>query len=569
MNGTAYKQLFKTTAVAASVFGAALALGGAQKSSPATTEGAGPAVARRLSAEQYKQIITDIFGPTVKPGGRFDPELRQDGLLAIGSSYLSVTAAGMEQFDAMARSVASQVVDEAHRDELLPCKPKSETASDTACARQFLTEVGTLLYRRPLTQPEVESAVGLANEASQKLKGFYDGLWISLATMLESPQFLFRREVLEPDPKHPGTFRLNGYSKASQLSFFLWNSGPDPELLAAAAKGDLNSQSGIEHQVERMMASPRLENGVRAFFTDMLGFDEFATLAKDNVVFPQFNAAVAADAQEQTLRTLVDLVVRQRGDYRDVFTTPKTFLTQSLASVYRVPLVNDGPNGGPDRWKPYQFAANDPRGIGILSQVSFVALHSPPGRSSPTLRGKALREILLCQKVPAPPGNVKFDLVQDTHNPEYRTTRARLDAHRTNPVCAGCHKLIDPMGLSLENFDGDGGYRTSENGVQIDASGSLDGISFSDAAGLGKAMHDNPATTACVLSRMVSYGLGRKPADGEASWVDSLSKSFAASGYRIPDLMRQIAVSPNFFVASPPAEQKAASAESSMTSTVK
>jgi len=309
-----------------------------------------------------------------------------------------------------------------------------------------------------------------------------------------------------------------------------------------------------------MMASPRLEDGVRAFFYDMLQFDQFADLAKDAVVFPQFTGAVAGDAQEQTLRTLVDLLMTHRGDYRDVFTTPKTFLTQALASVYRVPLVNDGPNGGPDRWEPYTFPPGDPH-AGILSEVSFVALHSPPGRSSPTLRGKALREVMLCQKVPAPPANVKFDLVQDTHNPIYKTTRSRLEAHRNNPVCAACHKLIDPMGLTLENFDGDGSYRTEENGVKIDASGSFDGVEFKDAVGLGQAMHDDQAATSCVLNRLTSYALGRTPAKSEEPWVAKLSKDFAASGYKFIDLTREIATSPEFYQVAPPDnDMKSASA---------
>ena len=173
-------------------------------------------------------------------------------------------------------------------------------------------------------------------------------------------------------------------------------------------------------------------------------------------------------------------------------------------------------------WQPYEFPPNDPR-AGILSQVSFVALHSPPGRSSPTLRGKALREIMLCQRVPAPPGNVEFKIVQDTNNPEYKTARARLDVHRTNPVCAGCHKLIDPMGLALENFDGDGAYRTSENGAKIDASGALDGVTFTDAVGLGKAMHDNPATRRprrAAAAWCLTALAARRRRRAEAPWVD-------------------------------------------------
>jgi hypothetical protein len=197
-------------------------------------------------------------------------------------------------------------------------------------------------------------------------------------------------------------------------------------------------------------------------------------------------------------------------------------------------------------WEAYEFPKDDPR-AGLLTQISFLALHSHPGRSSPTLRGKALREVLLCQKVPDPPGNVNFNLVQDTKNPNLKTARERLTQHRTDPTCAGCHKLIDPMGLSLENFDSLGDYRASENGAAIDASGELDGMSFTDAAGLGKAVHDDPATPICLVNRMYAYAAGRPATNGENEWMKYLATHFASDGYRVPDLMRRIATGNAFY----------------------
>jgi hypothetical protein len=506
----------------------------------------GDAVTRRLSQEQYRQIVSDIFGPTIKVGGRFEPDIRRDGLLAMGASQVSVTASGLEEYDKIARNVAAQVVGESNRDTLIPCKPANAKAPDDACASQFLSETGRMLYRRPLTAEELASRVKVANDAAVGLKDFYSGLGISLSTMLESPKFLFRQEIAETDPDHAGQYRMDAYSKASQLSFFLWNSAPDPELLAAAQRGDLNTDAGLKKQVDRMVASPRLEGGVRAFFTDMLGFDEFETLAKDSMIFPKFNTKVAKEAQEQTLRTITNLLVAEKGDYRDIFTTRKTFLTPMLASVYGVPLL--APDGG---WQPYEFPAGDSR-AGIVSQVAFVALHSHPGRSSPTLRGKAVREVLLCQRVPTPPANVNFTLVQDTKNPQYKTARARLAAHATDATCAGCHKIMDPIGLGLEAFDSGGSLRSSENGADIDTSGNLDGIKFTDAAGLAQAVHDNPAAPACVVSRAMSYGLGRLPAKSEGEWVKAMQDGFKQANYRLPDLMRQIATSPDFYRIAPP-----------------
>ena len=150
-----------------------------------------------------------------------------------------------------------------------------------------------------------------------------------------------------------------------------------------------------------------------------------------------------------------------------------------------------------------------------------------------------------------PPNNVDFAIVQDTNNPEYKTARARLDAHRSNAVCAGCHKIIDPMGLALENFDGDGGYRTQENGVAIDTSGTLDGVNFTDAAGLGKTLHDNPATSSCVVQRMASFAIGR-PVESDTPWAQALTKNFGSKGYRLPELMRDVALSDDFYKVTPP-----------------
>jgi hypothetical protein len=500
----------------------------------------GPVVVRRLTQEQYQTIIADIFGADIKIGGRFEPDLRKSGLLAVGAGEVSVTPAGFEQYDSMARGAAAQIVDERHRDMLIGCKPASAKAADEACAKSFYAGVGRLLYRRPLTDPELKSQLAIADAAATKLGDFYKGLAMGLTGMLEAPQFLFRREVAEADPDNTGQQRLNAFSKATRISFFLWNTTPDDELLTAAEKGELNSAKGLAKQVDRLMASPRLTAGARAFFNDMMAFDAFADLSKDTTIYPKFTNAVIADAQEQTLRTITDHLLTEKGDYRDLFTTRKTFMTPLLGTIYRVPVETK------EGWEAHEFAADDPR-QGLLTQISFLSLHSTPGRSSPTIRGKALREVLLCQKVPDPPGNVNFNLVQDTKNPNFRTARARLGAHATQATCTGCHRLIDPMGLGLEQFDSLGEYRPTENGTPIDASGELDGVKFTDAASLGKALHDNPATPSCLVNRLYAYAAGHPAAKGEAELIKYLGTNFATSGYKLPDLMRRIVTSDAFY----------------------
>jgi len=500
---------------------------------------------RRITQDQYRQIIADVFGKTIKLGGRFEPDQRDAGLLAVGASQVSVTASGFEQYDDMARAIAAQVVDEQHRSVTVPCIPRSVQATDDACAGKFLGSVGRMLYRRPLSQRELAAEVKIASDVADRLHDFYAGLSMALTGMLESAQFLFRQEVATADAGDPSHLALDSYSKATRLSFLLWNSGPDPLLLDAAEHGELDTTAGLSKQVDRMLASPRLVSGVRAFFADMLGFTAFEGLAKDPVLYPKFSARVAADAQEQTLRTIVDLLLRQNGDYRDLFTTQTTFLTPLLGAIYKIPLTT--PDDLPDGWVRYEFpqAAGQ---AGIITQASFVALHSQPGRSSPTVRGKALREVLLCQKVPDPPGNVNFALVQDTSNPAFKTARQRLTAHRSEATCAGCHKIMDPIGLALENFDTTGAFRSLENGMPIDVSGEIDGLKFANAQELGKAIHDNPAATACIVNRMYSYGIGRSATKEESSWIHTnLSKDFASGGYEIKALLRAMATSDQFY----------------------
>jgi hypothetical protein len=530
---------------------ALMAFATAQQSRAAT--GTEPVI-RRLTPGEYRRIIADVFGPTIAIEGRFEPERRENGLDAVGARHVSVTAAGMEQYDAIARGVATQVVDERHRATLIPCAPGAADQPDDDCARRFVARIGPLLFRRPLAPEEIAAEVAVAHESAATLKDFYAGLSMSLAAMLDSLPFLFRLETAEPDPAHPGGFRLDAWSKASRLSFFLWDAKPDAELMAAARRGSLDTAPGLARQVDRMLASPRLEDGMRAFFADMLQFDGFATLAKDAVIYPKFTFKVAEDAQEQTLRTIVDHLLTRGGDYRDLFTTRRTFLTPLLGSIYGVAV----PRGDDGTWRAYEFPEGDPR-AGILSEASFVALHSHPGRSSPTLRGKALREVFLCQHVPDPPANVNFAAVQDTGDPDLRTSRARLAAHRTQPSCAGCHRLMDPMGLAMENFDSAGGFRATENGAPIDTSGELDGMAFTDPAGLAAAVRDNPATPACLVDRVYSYAAGRPPAKSEAEWIMGLNKTFASAGYRLPGLFRSIATSDAFYAVTPPQTQRSAS----------
>ena len=505
---------------------------------------------RRLTEEQYRNTIANVFGPTIIYGGRFDPLARTDGLNALGARTARVTASGFEQFYAFASSIAGQVVDEAHRDTLVPCKPVSANAADDTCAKQFFTEVGRVLYRRALSEGEVKTLSSAAHEVAATTGDFYQGLAYGLAGMMVTPKFLFVIDTTEPDPDHAGAIRLDAYARASRLSFLLWNTTPDDMLLTAAERGELYTKAGLQRQIDRMIASPRLEGGVQGFVADFLGLQKFETIQKDPEIFPKFNAKTGEDAKEQILRTITDHVARRDLDYRDLFTTRRTFVTTSLARIYKIPTGR--PDGG---WTAHEFAENDPR-AGLLAQIGFLAVNSHPGRSSPTVRGRAIRETLLCQKVPDPPGDVDFSVFTDPNSPR-KTAKERLTAHRTAPACVGCHKITDPLGLGLENFDGAGALRTTENGQQIDPSGDFDGKPFQDALGLAQAMHDSPAVASCLVNRLYSYALGRPIERGDKDIVAYFQAAFEKDGYRVRELLRHIAASDAFYKVRPPKSESA------------
>jgi hypothetical protein len=500
---------------------------------------------RLISQSEYANTISRIFGPDISVKIRFAPVTRVDGLLSIGRSTTMLTSGGLDPLDATARSVASQVVDPAHRPFLIHCAPANLNARDDQCARGFLAKVGRLVYRRPLTADELAQAVDVAGRAIGPSGDFYAGLGYALSGMLISPQFLFIRETTEPDPTRPGAWRLDGYSKASRLSFLLWDAAPDDELLTAAQRGELHDPAGLKRQVNRMIASPLYKEGVRTFFTDFLVLEAFDTLAKDPVIYPAFTLKTVEEAREQVLRTVVDHLVDRDGDYRDLFTTRRTFLSSDLAVLYRV-QVDVGSQG----WVPYEFQPNDPR-AGLLTQIGFLAQYAHPGRSSSTRRGRAIREVLLCEKVPDPPPNVDFSIIEDP-KAHFHTARERLAAHQQNPVCAGCHALTDPIGLGLENFDGAGQYRASENGANIDPSGKLDGIAFSDAEGLGRTLRDSTALKSCIVNRLYAYSVGRKVTSDEKPLLNYYQAVLDQRGYRFDEMLRLIILDRSFFAVGPP-----------------
>lgn len=491
---------------------------------------------RRLTEEQYRNIVADVFGPQIVVAGSFDPILRESALIAASAGNATISASGFEKYEKLAYSIAAQVVAPANRKLLIGCAPASATAADDVCAAQFLTRAGRLLLRRPLSDGERKRAVAIAAAAAAEAGDFYQGLAYGLTTLMVSPNFLFVVDTLAPSSAPP---RLAAAAKAARLSFFFWNTTPDDVLLTAAERGDLDTARGLETQITRLMASPRLANGVRALFADMLELDKFERLSKDTEIYPAFDTGATADAREQLLRTITYHLLDRDADYRTLFDTRETFMSPALGRVYRVPIEDF------DGWSRFDFPAADDH-VGIQTLAGFSALHSHPGRSSPTIRGRAVRELLLCQKVPDPPSDIDFSLFNEPSAAQL-PARERLAVHSTVATCAGCHKLTDGIGLALENFDGAGQFRATDAGRPIDISGNLDGTEFTSTAGLAKALREHPMIPACLVQRAVSYALAGVVSAPQPAWEKYLAAEFAESGFRLKSLMSAIAHSPNFF----------------------
>lgn len=509
-------------------------------SSGAAANGSPPQM-RRITESQYRNTIADVFSPDIRVVGRFEPELRVEGLAAAGSSQVSISSSGYEHYHALAGRIADQLLEDEMWSAVLPCGQAESAEFDEACAREIIETFGERLFRRRMDDASISEWLQGARFAMEHVEDFRSAMALTFEGMLSSPEFLFIVDTIEEEPG--GGHRLTDHAIAARLSYLLWNTAPDEELLRAARQGELSTRRGLEAQVDRMLASDRITNGVEAFFSDFLHLDAFDTLDKDTLIYPAFNQQVAADAREQLIMFMNYHLLDKEASYTDIFTTKETFVTRPLGVVYGVPVR---PRQG---WELVEFQEADLRG-GLISHIGFTALHSHPGRSSATLRGIAVRELLLCQSVaPAPPA-VNFTVVQETDNPDFKTARARLTQHRTDQACASCHEFIDPIGLAMENFDGDGSLRFTENGEHIDASGMLDGHHFGDINSLGRVLSQHPATTSCLVEKMQKYAMGRSSRASDQVWANRLEREFARKGHRLKPLIREIALSREFYAVS-------------------
>jgi len=502
---------------------------GSSGDAPAEPHASGPTGLRLLTPTQYRNSVIDVLGATQAPTvGQWRS--------SIAAAQGGVAAAAVEDYEEAAHTITAEIfADPALRLQVTGCTPTASPGDP--CVAQALATLGRRAWRRPLAADELARYAGVAVDAAGLLGGDpWLGLQYAVAGLLQSPNFVYRVELGEPvAAEDPLYVRFTGHELASRLSYLLWNTTPDDELLDAAAAGELADEAGTMAQVDRLLASPRAQDGLVQLFVDMFDLDALLSLQKDAVLLPAFTPTIGPAMREEMVRVIADTVVVQR-DYRKLFATTDGFVNAELAALYGVPGVFDG------EFTPVTLPLD--RG-GILTLAGFLAINSGEASTSPTKRGLTVRRVLMCQTIPPPPPGVEAELPEPGDG-EPMTKRDRLEIHRSDPSCANCHQFTDPIGLALEHYDALGGFRATDQGLEIDPAGDLDGAPFTDAVALGALLGDHIAAGECVVRNLYRYATGHIEQYSEQPAIDLMVAGLTDNGHDLTAAVEALARSESF-----------------------
>ena len=443
----------------------------------------GPRMLRRLSNLQLRNTLQAVFQDPNVPTG----DVLNDPVIL--GFKADATQSVVRDLDAqLIMNNAETVADWAVKQKL--SQLTSCQTSDPTCVRQFIQTLGKKLYREPVPSSSIDAYAALfAGETS-----FADGARVVISAMLQSSYFLYRRELGERGKD--GLYHLTPYELASSLSYMLTSAPPDDSLIAAADQGRLSTAADLDREAARLLATPQAETAFGAFVRQWLVIDDLATRAKMDPTNQLTDAIRTAMLRETGLMFIN--VLRSDAKVSELFTAGYTYLDQNLAGYYQL-------GGAGSSFQRVDLPPNT-RALGILGHGSVLTRHALADRSSPTQRGKLVRERLLCEEISPPPPNVNTNLPPPTGAV---TTRQRYEAHSENPFCNSCHSRIDPVGFAFEHFDGFGRKRDQENGVAIDAHGTLSGMAGGDVAldgldSLSSYLASSPQVTQCLV-RYLSY----------------------------------------------------------------
>ena len=423
------------------------------------------------------------------------------------------------------------------RRQIFVCRP-SVAEDEEACAREILSTLVRRAYRRPISESDVDGPMAFYREA--RSEGDFDaGIGKALSAVLINPAFLFRVE-LDPDQVASGAaYQVSDLELASRLSFFLWSSLPDDELLDVAIRGELSQPDELERQARRMLADPRSGNLASNFAGQWLQLRNLVSVSPDGRLYPDFDDNLRQAFREETER-FFDSVLREDRSVLDLLKADYTFLNERLAKHYGIPGVYG------TRFRRVALSEESKRG-GLLRQGSILAVTSYATRTSPVIRGKWVLDNLLGAPPPPPPANVPV-LVENSVNAGL-PMRERLSEHRNNPVCASCHSTIDPVGFALENFDAVGRWRDHQaDSGPVDASGGLPGVGELDGvAGLEAGLLSRPELfTGRVAEKLLTFALGRGVDYYDAPAIRKILRETEPEGYRFSSLILGIVKSVPF-----------------------
>ncbi len=434
------------------------------------------------------------------------------------------------------------------RKRIFSCRP---TTAEERCATQIIQNLGTRAYRGPLAAADVDELMKFY-EQGRKEGDFESGIQMAVQAVLANPRFLFRVEPVPAAAAAP--YRLGDLDLASRLSFFLWGTVPDAELLRAANEGALKTRAGLEKQVRRLLADRRSETLSTRFWSQWLRLQDMDNVRPDGVTYPQWDSSLTASFRRET-ELFFDNLVREDRNILEMLTADYTFVDERLARHYGFGSVT-----GPQ----FRRVALPENRHGILTHGSILLLTSVADRTSPVQRGKWVMQVLLGAPPPPPPPNVPtLENTKAVADGRLLTVRQRMEQHRANPACTSCHRVIDPIGLSLENFDVTGQYRIKDNGAPVDASGQLyDGTSIDGAAGLVAALLKRKTTVLTSFTEsLMTYALGRRVEYFDLPTVRAIVADAARHDYHASSFIMGIVNSSAFRMSRPAPVEATAAAE--------
>jgi len=425
------------------------------------------------------------------------------------------------------------------RNRVFSCRPASALVDNAEeCATSIIGSLARRAYRRPVTVADLDQLLSFYRDGAADAD-FEVGIETALRALLASPEFLFRIERDPPEVAAGAAYRVSDLELASRLSFFLWSTIPDDELVELAAAGRLGEPDVLEAQARRMLDDPRAETLTTNFATQWLHLRNLDAVRPDARVFPDFDDNLRQGFRRETELVFQSIVDDDRS-VRDLLTASYTFLNERVARHYGVPGVYG------DHFRRVQLPSDSPR-AGLLGHGSILTVTSYATRTSPVLRGKWILENLIGTPPPPPPPNVP-PLEESRSSTDVVSMRERMVAHRQNPACAVCHRVMDPAGLSMENFDAIGRWRNTEGGAVIDASGSLPGSEdFDGVAGLRQAVLGRPEVfVGTMTEKLLIYALGRGLEHSDAPAIRTIVSASSADDYRFSSLILGIVQSSPF-----------------------